>query len=502
MTNRHYQIAIIGTGFGGLGTAIKLKQEGINDFAVFERADDVGGTWRDNSYPGCACDVHSHLYSFSFALNPRWSRMYSPQPEIWEYLRKCARDFGISQHLRFNHEVNRCVWQRQQQHWLIETSQGSYTANVIVAGVGALCEPAVPTLPGIESFQGKTFHSARWDHDYDLTGRNVAVVGTGASAIQFVPEIQPKVGKLHLFQRTPPWIIPRLDRAITEFEKRIFEFLPVTQYLVRAAIYWYRELFLVGFRNPKWMGYFHRMALRHLERAVKDPQLRAKLTPSYTIGCKRILISNNYLPALTQPNVEVITERIREVRAHSIVTEDGVERPVDALIYGTGFQVTDMPFSKHVYGVEGRSMYELWQGSPKAYLGTTVSGFPNYFLLLGPNTGLGHNSVVFMIEAQIEHVMKALRYMRKHKIATIDPRPEMQTAFVSEVERRMQGTVWTSGGCKSWYLDKTGRNSTLWPDFTWQYRRLVVRFTPDAYLFNAVHDNDTERAQMKERVVV
>lgn len=478
---QHLEVAIIGSGFGGLGTAIKLKQAGIDNFLIFERANDLGGTWRDNTYPGCACDVQSHLYSFSFAPNANWSRMFSPQPEIWAYLKRCANDFGLMPYMRFNHNVNKAVWNNEAQYWQIETSQGDYTATSIVAGVGALSEPSIPKLPGIESFQGKAFHSAQWDHNYDLTGRKVAVVGTGASAIQFVPEIQPKVGQLNIFQRTPPWIVPRQDRAVSQFEKNLFNKFPFVLFMVRTGIYWFREIFLILFRKPHWMRYFQHIAISHMKRAVADPELRAKLTPKYTIGCKRILISNNYLPALTKPNVSVITEKIKEVRAHSIVTEDGTEREIDTIIYGTGFKVSDLPFSKNVYGIEGRSMAEIWQGSPKAHLGTTVTGFPNLFLLLGPNTGLGHNSVVFMIESQISHVMNIMRYMREHNIAVMEPRPEVQTAFIDDVEQRMKGTVWTSGGCKSWYLDSTGRNSTLWPGYSWQFYRRVAGLNANEY---------------------
>ncbi len=478
----HFQIVIIGTGFGGLGTAIQLKKAGFDDFVMFEKANDVGGTWRDNTYPGCACDVQSHLYSFSFALNPDWSRMYSPQPEIWAYLQRCATDYNILPYIRFGHNVSEVVWDNVKQYWLIKTSQGDYSANVLVAGVGALCEPSIPQLPGIESFQGKIFHSARWDHSYDLTGRNVAVIGTGASAIQFVPQIQPKVAKLNLFQRTPPWIIPRQDRKITDFEHKMFRKFPITQRLMRTAIYLLRESYVMYFRHPSIMKLSLGIAKRHLERAISDPKLRAKLTPDYIIGCKRILISNDYLPSLSKPNIDVITDSISQILPNSIVTKDGVERQIDTIILGTGFYVTDLPFAKIIRGREGRTLSETWNGAPKAHLGTTIAGFPNFFLLLGPNTGLGHNSVVFMIESQIAHIVNALSYMRRHNITAVEPRAEAQTAFVKQVEEKMQGTVWTSGGCASWYLDSTGRNSTLWPTFTWLFKHRLSRFEPLEYL--------------------
>jgi cation diffusion facilitator CzcD-associated flavoprotein CzcO len=481
-------IVIIGSGFGGLGSAIRLKQQGIDDFVILERANDVGGTWRDNSYPGCACDVQSHLYSFSFAPNPDWTRSFSPQPEIWEYLKRCAREFGVLPHVRFGHEVREALWDNDAQHWSIETSQGRFTASVLVMASGALSEPTWPQLRGLQSFKGSVFHSARWNHDLDLTGRRVAVIGTGASAIQFVPEIQSKVAMLHLFQRTPPWIVPRRDRRLVEAERRLFRRFPLAQRAARALIYGLRERFVRGFRHQWLARRVQRMAMRHLERSVPDAALRAKLTPDYTIGCKRILISNDYLPSLTRPNVELVTEGIAEVREHSIVSLDGVERPVDVIIFGTGFQPTDPPLAKHIRGSDRRTLAEVWAGSPEAHVGTTVAGFPNLFVLMGPNTGLGHNSVVYMIEAQIEHLLNALRYMRRHNVRAIEPRPEVQAAYVAEVQKRMEGTVWTTGNCASWYLDSKGRNSTLWPDFSWRFRRRVARLNPDEYLMSGAHD--------------
>lgn len=481
----HTRVAIIGSGFGGLGAAIRLRQRGDEDFRIFERASDVGGTWRDNSYPGCACDVQSHLYSFSFAPNPDWTRSYSGQPEIWDYLRRCARDFGLIPHILFDHEVREAAWDDDARLWRVETSQGVYTADVLVMASGALSEPRVPRLPGFENFKGKSFHSARWDHAYNLKGRRVAVIGTGASAVQFVPEIQPLVERLHIFQRTPPWVMPRTERAFTERERRMFRRFPLLQRGERAAIYAFRELFVFGFRHLRMSRLIRRIALRHLERAVPDPVLRAKLTPAYEIGCKRILVSNDYLPAVTRPNVEVVTAGVAEVREHSIVDTEGVERPVDAVIFGTGFRVTDQPLAGHVRGRGGVTLEEVWRGSPRAHLGTTVNGFPNLFILLGPNTGLGHTSVVYMIEAQIEHLMNALEFMARRGVAVIEPKPEAQAAFVGEVERRMEGTVWVAGKCASWYLDRTGRNSTIWPDFTWRFRRRVARLDPAEYLTSA-----------------
>ncbi len=478
----HLHVAIVGSGFGGLGAAIRLRQEGIDDFLVFERAGDLGGTWRDNSYPGCTCDVPSHLYSFSFAPNPGWSRSFSSQPEIWAYLHQCARRFGILPRLRLGHEVREAAWDDPRQRWRIETSGGTWTADALVAAAGPLSEPSIPALPGLGSFEGAAFHSARWDHDHDLTGRQVAVVGTGASAIQFVPEIQPQVGRLRVFQRTAPWVLPRRDRALSGAERRLFRAVPATQRLARSAIYWAREGFTATFVHPRLMRLPQRLALRHLRGAVADPELRARLTPDYTLGCKRVLLSNHYLPALTSQNVEVITSGIREVRPYGIVTDDGVEHPADTIIFGTGFHVTDPPFGDQVRGRDGRTLAEVWKGSPKAHLGVTVAGFPNLFLLLGPNTALGSTSVVLMIEAQVEYVLRALEFMRAAGVATVEPRPEAQQAFLAEVDAQMRPTVWSAGGCASWYMDRTGRNSTLWPSFTWAYGRRTRRFDPDLHL--------------------
>lgn len=477
----HHDIAVLGTGFSGLGAAHLLRRAGFRDLVLLERAGDVGGVWRDNTYPGCACDVESPLYSFSFAPHPGWTRLFAGSAEIQQYLRDCTDRFGLRPHIRFHHTVTAAAWDDAARHWRIETSAGPLTARVLVSGLGALSVPAIPTLPGIERFQGKTFHSAAWDHGHELAGRNVAVVGTGASAIQFIPAIQPRVGRLTVYQRTPPWVVPRGDRPISERERRWCERLPVLMKLWRLRLFLVRELFGSAFRYPRLMRKARAAALRHMHAVVTDPGLRAKLTPAYEIGCKRILVSNDYYPALVRPNVEVVTDRIAEVREHSIVTADGTERLTDTLIYGTGFHVTDNPAYALLTGRGGRSLTEAMGASPKAHLGTTIAGFPNLFVLQGPNTGLGHSSVLLMIEHQFAHVLSALRYMRRHRLAWIEPTQEAQDRFVAEVDRRMNGTVWTSGGCKSWYLDRTGRNSSLWPGSIPSFGRRVARFRPGEY---------------------
>ena len=478
----HHRIAIIGTGFSGLGMAIRLKQEGEQDFVLLERAGEVGGTWHVNTYPGCRCDVPSHLYSFSFAPNPEWSSTFSPQPEILSYLKGCAERYELLPHVRFHTEVTGAAWDPDSGFWRISTNQGELTAEVLISGQGGLSEPQLPDIPGIESFEGTTFHSARWNHDHDLTGERVAVIGTGASAIQFVPQIQPKAGKLHVFQRTAPWVMPHSARRLSHRERRLFRRLPAAQQAVRAAIYWGREAFVVLFRHPRFGKRVEKIALRHLHSQVKDPELRGKLKPNFAIGCKRILPSNEWYPALAQPNVEVVTDGIREVRPHSIVTADGTEREVDTIVFGTGFHVTDIPIAHMIRGRDGRTLEEVWDGSPAAYLGTTVAGFPNLFLFAGPNTGLGHTSIVFMIESQINYVLGRPAHdapPRRHGAAEV--RPEVQRAYNEELNRMTEGTVWVTGGCSSYYIDRNGHNSTLWPTFTWPFRQRTRGFDEAAY---------------------
>jgi cation diffusion facilitator CzcD-associated flavoprotein CzcO len=478
----HVPVAIIGTGFAGLGMAIRLRQMGIEDFVVLERAGEVGGTWRDNTYPGCQCDVPSHLYSLSFAPNPEWTRTFSLQPEIGAYLERVADDFDVRRFVRFGHEVLSAGWDDDRARWRLETTHGSLEADVVVSGVGALSEPSIPELPGIESFDGAVFHSAAWDHHFDLEGKRVAVVGTGASAIQFVPHLQPQVRSMAVFQRTPPWVMPHPDRPLSRFEHRLYRRLPAARRLMRDGLYWAREGFVLGFMHPRLMQLAERIARRHMAKQVPDPGLRRKLTPSYRLGCKRVLLSNDYFPALQQPNVKLVTDGITEVRPHSIVDAQGVERDVDAIIFGTGFHVIDMPFATRVTGREGTTLEQSWARGMKAHKGTSIAGFPNLFMLLGPNTGLGHNSVVFMIEAQIQYVAEALRTLRERGAASVEVRRDVVEAYDAEIQQRLDGSVWNTGGCASWYLDDQGRNSVIWPGFTWPYKRRTLAFDPEAYV--------------------
>ncbi|WP_420472678.1 alpha/beta hydrolase fold domain-containing protein [Noviherbaspirillum sp. ST9] len=477
-------VAIIGSGFSGLGMAIKLKESGNNDFVILEKAQDIGGTWRENTYPGCACDVPSHMYSFSWERNPRWSRMFATQPEILAYLKHCVAKYGLAPHIRFGAEMREAVFDEANDLWDLHTVDGRrFTARTIVSAMGALHRPALPALPGIDNFRGVSFHSAEWRHDVDLTGKRVAVIGTGASAIQFVPQIAPKVAQLTLFQRTPAWVLPKLDRPIGRLEQTIYRSVPGAMRLFRNILYWRQEFFGLGFVHPKLMEQAQRMALRHMERHIADPALRAKLTPSYTIGCKRILISNDYFPALARPNVDVVTSGITRVREHSIVGGDGVEYPVDAIIYGTGFRVTEQLSPVRLIGRNGVDINEAWRDGPQAHLGLMSAGFPNLFMLLGPNTGLGHNSVVFMAEQQIRHAMDCLRLMRAQGKTRIEVQAGAQRQFNEDLQRRLTTTVWSTG-CKSWYLDEHGRNVTLWPGFTFEYWHRMRRLNLADYRFS------------------
>ncbi|WP_420455626.1 alpha/beta hydrolase fold domain-containing protein [Rubrivirga sp.] len=477
----HFHVAIVGTGFGGIGAAVRLMQEGVEDVVLFERADAVGGVWRDNTYPGAACDVESHLYAFSFAPNPDWSRRFSPQAEIRAYLEDVAERFGVLPHIRFGHDVRDATWDDDAARWRIETSRGPFTADVLVAAPGGLAEPRLPEIPGLDTFQGDVMHTARWDDAVEVDGRAVAVVGTGASAIQVVPPLQRVAETLTIYQRTPPWIIPRRDGPFSRAARERFRQRPALQRALRTSLFGYHETYGLAFRHP-WIARQAEavMARRHLRAQVPDPALRRVLTPDYRLGCKRILLSDDYYPALTRPNVTVVDGALVEVRERETVGADGVARPTDVIVFATGFYATEMPFGQHVAGRDGRRLSEVWGRSPTAHLGTTVAGFPNFFLIQGPNTGLGHSSVVLMAEAQIEHVANAVGAMRRHSLASVEPTAEAQQAWVDEVDRRAEGTVWTSG-CESWYLDETGRNAAIWPGSVPAFRRRVAPFDPSEY---------------------
>lgn len=480
------EIVIVGTGFSGLCMAIRLLKAGRTSFIMLERADEVGGTWRENTYPGCACDIPSRLYSLSFEPRWDWSRDYPGQSEILAYLRDLADKYGLRQRIRFGSELVEAAFDEARDLWRLTMRDGRMlTCRVLVSAMGPLTRPAYPALPGVERFAGESFHSATWNHDFDLAGKRVAVIGTGASAIQFVPQIAPQVAALHLFQRTPPWVLPKADRPVPDRRRRLLEMVPGYGWLLRQKSYWEHELAGIGFAvDPDLMKRVETQARRYLQRKVRDPALHGRLTPDYRLGCKRVLFSNDYYPTLNRANVELVTDPIAELRPHSVVTRDGSERAVDAIIYATGFKATEFLASVRIVGRGGQVLAQAWRDGAEAYLGTSVAGFPNLFLLVGPNTGLGHNSLVFMIEAQVRYVMGCLKQMKRRRATALELRSEAHRDFNTALQSRMRRTVWKTG-CRSWYLDANGRNTTLWPGLSVEYWLRTLRPRTADYRFTA-----------------
>lgn len=477
------QVIIIGAGFSGICLGARLKEKGGRSFIILEKADDVGGTWRDNQYPGCACDIPSHLYSLSFEPKTDWSRFYPPQQEIWDYLRHVVEKRGLKPHIRFGAEFERAEWDEEGMRWRIFLTDGrELRARHLVSGVGALHVPSIPKLKGAENFKGPAFHSARWDHSVDLAGKNVAVVGTGASAIQIVPNIADKTNQLYVFQRTAPWVLPKVDRPIRGWEQWLIKNVPGWRALIRRMIYWGHEVRALALFKFDWlMEVGERRGLKLIEEQIPDPEMRAKVTPHYRLGCKRVLLANDWYPTLMRDDVELVTEAIDEVREHAIVTADGEEREIDVLVYGTGFDVTESLLRMDVTGRGGEKLPEVWAGGARGFLGVTVPRFPNFYLMLGPNTGLGHNSVVLMIEAQTEYILSCLDQMDEKGLAAIDAKPEALAVFVDEMESKLSHSVWLEGGCKSWYLDRHGNNTTVWPGFVSAYRGRTHHASLDDY---------------------
>ncbi|MBP2320176.1 cation diffusion facilitator CzcD-associated flavoprotein CzcO [Kibdelosporangium banguiense] len=474
-------VVVIGAGASGIGAAIKLRQAGIDDFVVLEKAAELGGTWRDNTYPGCACDVPSALYSYSFAPNPEWTRAFAQQPEIRRYLENTADSFDVRKHVRYGVEVLDARWDAEASRWQLDTTKGHYSAQILIAGTGPWHQPLIPDLKGLSDFPGEMFHSARWNHDYDLTGKRIAVIGTGASAVQFVPAIQPQAGRLHLFQRTAQWVLPKPDHYVPKVERWLLHNFPSAQRALRAFEYAAMEALGVGFRHPQILRLVQQIGLLHLRRSVRDPELRRALTPDYTLGCKRLLMSNTYYRSLTKPNVEVHSTAVREVRGNVVVGADGSESEVDAIVFGTGFHILDMPVASHVRDAQGRTLADIWQGSPQAYLGTSVSGFPNLFLLLGPNLGTGHSSAFSILESQLAYVLDAVKAIRRNGWSSIDVRKDVQDAYNADVQQALRTTVYNVGGCSSYYLDANGRNSFSWPWSTGTLSRRIKDFDPRSY---------------------
>jgi cyclohexanone monooxygenase len=473
---------IVGAGFAGLCTAIKLEEDGERSFAVLEKGSDVGGTWRDNTYPGATCDVPSQLYSYSFAPHD-WPRSYSQQPDIQAYIKKVAAESGTLDRFHFDTPVEEAAWDESAQRWTVRTPTDTWVSKTLVVGSGGLSEPRLPEIEGLETFQGEVFHSARWNHDVDLTGKRVAVIGTGASAIQIVPELQKVVARLDVYQRTAPWIIPRNDRVYSGAERAALKRLPGLRRLYRTGLYWGHEAFVPAFTlYPKMAKPAVMQATANINKGIKDPALRAKVTPDFMLGCKRVLRSNEWYPALASDNVDLVTDPIAKVTGNAVVTADGTEREIDVLVVATGFYTTELPITEHIAGRDGQTLAARWrEHGMTAYKGTTVPGFPNLFLVVGPNTGQGHTSMIFIIESQVAYVRDALRRMRSHDLATVEPRQEATDRFNRSLQRRMKHTVWTTGGCQSWYLDAHGRNTTLWPRSTADFRRRLSSFDAEAY---------------------
>ncbi|WP_433558443.1 flavin-containing monooxygenase [Pseudonocardia xinjiangensis] len=472
-------IAIVGSGFAGLGAAVRLAQAGRNDFVVLEKADSVGGTWRDNTYPGCTCDVQSALYSFSFAPNPDWTHRFARQPEIRAYLEDVADRYDLRSRIRFGARVTSAEWTGKR--WTLRIADGStVSARAVIWAPGGLREMSVPDIEGLAEFRGTTFHSAHWNHDHDLRGRRVAVIGTGASAIQFVPAIQPDVEHLTLFQRTAPWVVPKPDAEVSPWLRRLYRAVPLLQKLKRATVYARGEAVVAFFLRTSRTKIPEKVARAYIDRVFADrPDLRAKVTPDFAFGCKRVLLSDDYYPALKQPNVDVVTEKIVRVTESGVVTADGVEHEVDTIIFGTGFKVAaSFLDSMAVTGRDGVSLSEVWRDGVEGFLGTTVAGFPNFFVMTGPNTAIGHTSLVVMIEAQLNYILDALRLLDRTGATALDTRRDRQDAYNAATQRKFAGTVWTAGGCQSWYLDEDGRNRTIWPSFTFVFRRRTRKVRP------------------------
>ena len=469
------RIVIIGAGFGGIGMAVRLRQEGYTELTVVERAEGIGGTWRDNTYPGAACDVPSHLYSFSFHPGT-WRRRFSEQPEILRYLEEVVRVHGIEPHLRVGTEVRSLVFDEAADHWRVELSDGEVlTADAVISSVGQLNRPRVPDLPGLEDFAGPWWHSARWRHDVDLTGLRVAVVGTGASAIQFVPHVAEQAEHLAVFQRSAPYVLPKPDRVYRARDRRRHATIPGYVRTARALQYLRLETVTHAWIAAPWMvDAAHRLWEANLRRQVADPELRRRLTPKDTIGCKRVLISNDWYPTLQRDDVELVTSAVAEVRPDAVVDADGREHPCDAIVFGTGFRTTEFLQPMRVVGRGGRELHDGWHRGAEAYRGTTVAGFPNLFLLYGPNTNLGSNSILFMLESQFAYVLDTLRVLERDRLAWIDVLPEAQARYNERVQQASHGTVWETG-CDSWYTTADGRNTNNWPGYTFWYRALTRR---------------------------
>jgi cation diffusion facilitator CzcD-associated flavoprotein CzcO len=480
---RDLKVVIVGAGFGGLAAAIELTRHGFRDVTILERAAELGGTWYHNDYPGSACDVPSHLYSFSFAQRRHWSRICSPQAEILDYMRAVARHNGVDRLVVPGTEVARCAWDEEALRWTVAAADGrTWEADAVVVATGQLHRPAYPRLEGRESFAGHSFHSASWDHGYDLRGKRVAVIGTGASAVQFVPEIAKEVGRLVVFQRTANWFLSRKNRPYPALFRAIVRRVPGVQAFRRRFMFYYAESLTLMIRHPRtWGRLGHARSAVFMRWQLKDPELRRKVWPDYTFGCKRVLFSSHFLPALQRPNVELVTDAIARITPGAIDTADGTEHEVDCIIYGTGFRANDFMFPTEIVGSGGRTLRKVWAGGAHAHLGITVPGFPSLFLMYGPNTNTSGGSIILYHEAQAAYLRQALEQVRDRAAAAIDVRPSVEAASDREVQARFAGTAWTR--CDSWYRDEHGRIVANWPGYMSEYVERTAVLDPDEYTF-------------------
>ncbi|MFK7861071.1 MAG: flavin-containing monooxygenase [Granulosicoccus sp.] len=481
-TISHLSAAVIGAGFSGIGVGKTLRENGVDNFLIFDRGDTVGGTWRDNTYPGCSSDIPAVLYCYASKPNPDWKNTYATQPEVLEYLQRCSVEFGIEPMLRLQHELESANWDDVQKYWQIQTSKGSYTANTLFVCTGYLSEPNTPVFSGIDDFSGESFHTADWNHDLSLKGKRVAVIGNGASAIQLVPAIQADVAQLDLYQRTAPWVTPKPEKEIKGFTAWAIQNIPGYQRLLRESVKWQFETLAFALRRPFMMKQIQKFWGHDLKKYIDNPELRQRLQPDFVMGCKRILFSDTYYPALNHENVDVISEGIRRITATGIESGDGTHRPVDVIVFGTGFRANKLPIANRVYGRDGLRLSDAWKDGQVAHLGSAVSGYPNMFIVLGPGTTLSHTSMTLMIEAQLHYIGDYLRKIREQSISSVDVKHDKMHAYRKKLDNDVGGTVWSrAGGCDSWYRDEHDRNTTVWPNYAIKFQWLNRRFNTENF---------------------
>ncbi|MCB9032771.1 MAG: NAD(P)/FAD-dependent oxidoreductase [Chitinophagales bacterium] len=505
MSTYNTDILIIGTGFGGICMGIKLKEANNNNFIMLERDPELGGTWYANTYPGAECDVHSHLYQYSFEPNPNWKKMFGTQEEILEYTNHCVDKYNLRPNVHLSAEVNHAQYNEEDGTWTLKTKQGkTYHANKVIIAGGGLSRIAFPDIKGINSFKGEKFHSAQWNHDYDYSNKRVAIIGSGASAIQIVPAIAKKVKSLSVFQRTPSWVIPKPDREISTVEKTLFKYLPITQQLYRNALFVRNELFATGFViDQRVMKLVQPQVEKYIKKVVKDKSLQEKVTPNYTLGCKRILLSNDYYPALNRDNVEVVTEGIDAITSKGIKTKDGKQHEFDLIVFATGFKASEDVAPFPIIGKNGNNLKEIWdEKGAEAYLGVSIAGFPNAFMVIGPNTGLGHSSMILMIEHSVHYIIEALKTYNNKKVKSIDVKQKVQDDYNAAIQKRLNKAVWSQGGCASWYKTKDGKNTTLWPGFTFEFRARTLFFDSSKYNVEYVQPKVVSKKNVKKDIVL